>query len=112
MYISQLTEAGLFVSKPFPSGHAWEHGAHVGKPTSTEGNFISGYNFGIGNVKMNAPAVVLYPLGDSWMVRMQRSIPVAGPGDFENRWETLKDAVDDILDFYFGDDERMKLAAR
>ncbi len=111
-YVDQLLAAGLLVSKPFPEGHAWESGVRVMKPSTTRGNCISDFEFYFGEILIDAPTVVLYFSGTSWFVLMQEHIPTADKGDFENRWEVLQQAIDDILEFYFGDDARMKLAAQ
>lgn len=110
--LQQLRDAGLFVSQPYQEGHGWEHGVVVGKPYTTKGNFVSSTKFKCGDVIVDAPTVVLYSTGEVWVVLMQQYTPVMGPGDFENLWETPQMAVDDILDFYFGDPARMKLTER
>lgn len=61
---------------------------------------------------MDAPTVVLYSTGDTWVVLLHEHVPIMGVGDFENEWESPQQAVDDILDFYFGDPARMKLTER
>lgn len=82
------------------------------KPASTEGNIIPDFELYCGEIFIDAPTIVHYFDGTSWVVFMQEHIPTPASGDFENRWTSLDEAVDDILDFYFGDDKRMKLAAK
>jgi hypothetical protein len=41
-------------------------------------------------------------------VTVEESIPSPGPGDFLNRWPTAEEAIDDVLDYYFGDPSRME----
>jgi hypothetical protein len=36
-------------------------------------------------------------------------IPDPGPGDFVNEWNSIDEALEDILDFFFGDPSRMQL---
>lgn len=103
----QLKNAGLYVSSAFPEGHLWECGVRVAKPTSTPGNSIPGYQFTRGSVPIDAPALVLYPSNGKWVVLAQESVPSPGPGDFENKWSNHQEAIDDILDFYLGDPQRM-----
>lgn len=119
-YLQRLRTAGLFVSEPFPEGHGWEHGVRIGKPTTIPGNSIPGYQSGfvfIGESEeppdMDGPIVVFYRCGEDWIVRAQECVPKPGPGDFTNVWTNANDALQDILDFYFGNPERMqKKAAR
>lgn len=35
-----------------------------------------------------------------------------GPGDFLNEWNSPEEAVQDILDFYFGNPDRMEMKAK
>lgn len=111
-FLQQLRDAGLFVSKPYPAGHGWAHGVTVGKPKAVKGNSGLRINFSCRDIVMDAPTVVLYSAEEKWIVLMQRYTPVKGPGDFENLWESPQQAVDDILAFYFGDGERMRLAVQ
>jgi hypothetical protein len=117
-YIEQLRNAGLFVSEPYPEGHGWEYGVRVGKPGTTQSNSIVGYDpsyITIGDApeppEMDAPMVVLYRKGDKWIVHAQDSVPNPGPADFQNVWTSPEDAIQDMLDFYFGNAERMRAKA-
>lgn len=117
-YVHRLREAGLFVSEPYPKGHGWEHGVRIGKPSTKPGNSIPGYDAAyitIGDApeppEMDAPMVVLYSTGESWIVHSQECAPKLGPGDFQDVWPSLEEAVKDILDFYFGDSKRMQAKA-
>lgn len=115
-YLQRLRAAGLLVSAPFSPTHAWSDGVRVGKPFTTPGNTIPGYSAGyivIGEdaeepPKMDAPWVVLYSVNGKWMVHSQECAPKAGIGDFHNVWNTSDEAISDILDFYFGNPERME----
>lgn len=91
----------------------------VGKPTAVPGHNIPGYNAGylvIGSEaeeppEMDAPMVVLYNVDNKWIVHSQECVPKLGPGDFVNVWSTPEEAISDILDFFFGNPERMEKKA-
>lgn len=112
-YLDKLTNAGLHVSPPVK---AFRDGVWVGKPTSTNGNSIEGYKAGyvvIGNdpapPKMDAPMLKFHKSGaETWIVRGDDYVGGQGPGDFKNEWETVEEAIEDILDFFFGEPSRMK----
>lgn len=117
-YLQRLREAGLFISEPYPDGHGWGHGVRIGKPSTKPGNSIPGYDAAyitIGDApeppEMDAPMVVLYSTGVAWIVHSQECAPKLGPGDFQNVWPSPDEAVNDILDFYFGDPQRMQAKA-
>ncbi len=110
-YLQRLKTAGLFICPPFPDEHPWEHGVRVGKPTTTAGNSIPNYETAFEGVDIDAPSVVLYSDGQYWHVYAQDHTPTPGPGDFKNQWSTPDEAVDDILDLFLGDPERMSRKA-
>lgn len=115
-YLKQLRMAGLYISSPYSPNHGWRDGVRVGKPTTTPGNSIPGYKAGyvvigaeaIEPPDMDAPMVVLYSVDNKWIVHSQECVPKLGPGDFVNAWSTPAEAIEDILDFYFGDPKRMQ----
>ena len=118
MHLQQLRDAGLFVSAPFSPMHMWPDGVWVGKPSSTSGNSIVGYNDGfiaLGDEavppEMDAPMVLLCSTRGAWWVY---SCDFAGgimPSDFTNEWSTVDEAIADILSLYFGDSKRMEAKA-
>ncbi len=108
-YLQQLRDRNLFVSLPFAKGRTLEGSVWIAKPTSIQGNCVSGYTSAVGEVQIDAPAVLLRPTIEGWIVQNQEHIPELGPGDFKNVWQTQQEAVDDILDFYFGNPERMEV---
>jgi hypothetical protein len=62
---------------------------------------------------MHAPMVVLCSTGDIWIVSAQDCAGGMGFVDFQNCWSSPDESVQGILDFYFGNPERMaKKAAR
>ncbi len=108
-YLQQLRDRNLYVSTPFSKGRTLEGSVWVAKPTSIQGNCISGYNGAVGEIPIDAPAVLLRPTTEGWVVLNQDHIPELGPGDFKNVWQTEQEAIDDIIAFYFGNSERMDL---
>ncbi|MCW5821919.1 MAG: hypothetical protein KIT34_03900 [Cyanobacteria bacterium TGS_CYA1] len=106
-YINQLRNHGLRVSKPFGEGHTFEFGVKVGKPKSTKGNHIRNYSFGFGDTLVDAPVLNLFCSENEWIVLLQDGVPNDEPGDFLHRWQTLDQAVADILDYFFNSPERM-----
>lgn len=113
--IQKLRSSGLFVSKPWPSTHVWPDNVLVGKPVEVSGNSIPGYTTGFqskdGRVEFDAPPVRLWFDGEVWLVLAEEYCPGPGPGDFLDEWNTPEEAVQDILDFYFGDPQRMQVKA-
>ncbi len=103
-----MRDKKLFVSKSYPAGHITENGIWIAKPSEIPGNSIPDYNGTYGDIPIDAPAIMLYPTAEGWVVLNQAHVPTLGPGDFENIWQTLQEAVDDVIDFYFGNPERME----
>lgn len=115
-YIERLRSSGLFVSPPLDtfSGGAW-----VVKPSTTKGHHIP--EFSSGYIALDdepvppdtdAPMIAFYEQGGKWVVNGKRTTGKdLAPGDFINEWKTPDEAVEDILDFYFGDSARMILKA-
>ena len=117
-YIERLREGGLFVAKPMPSTHVFPDGVLIGKPKSVPGNAIPDFSTGFvidiakdKEIEFDAPPVWLFGHCGVWVVQAQEYSPVPGPGDFQNEWSSPEEAVEDILDFYFGDPERMHTKA-
>ena len=113
VYLEKLRSAGLHSSPPVPS---FRDGVWVGKPTSTVGNHIPGYTDGGYTIfgedappDMDAPMLKFYiDSENNWMVRGEDYAGAKGPGDFVHLWKTPEEALDDILDFYFGNPARMQ----
>ncbi|HEY9869286.1 MAG TPA: hypothetical protein V6D08_08980 [Candidatus Obscuribacterales bacterium] len=116
-YLQRLRDAGLHVSHPMG---CFNGGVWVCKPTTTPGNAIPGYEGGYITIGEEPPCpdtdaamVALMQEDDTWIVWSIDCAGGMGYGDFENRWSTPEEAITDILDFYFGNPERMaKKAAR
>lgn len=113
-FTQRLRSRGLFVADPMPSEHVFPDGVLVGKPTTLVGNFIPGYKTGYGKddaLEFDAPPVWLFCHGGVWVVLAEEYCPGPGPGDFLDEWHSPEEAVQDILDFYFGDPQRMQAKA-
>lgn len=108
-YLQQLRDRELYVSDPFSAGHNMANGVWISKPTAVQGNCVNGYDTFCAGIPIDAPPVLLLPTEQGWIVWNQEHIPTSGPGDFKNVWQTQQEAVDDILDFYFGNPERMEV---
>jgi hypothetical protein len=118
--LDRLRSAGLYVSDGYPTNHSMAGGVIVGKPKSTPGNCIPGsdYNFAPAvheePLKFDAPTVTLFETENVWGVEAVDYVPGPGPADFVDEWNSIDEAVSDILDFYTGNPSRMqaKAAAR
>ncbi len=108
-FLLHLKNAGLHVSKPYKEGHSLENGVLVGKPISTKGNSLPDFEIEFHGELIDAPPLYFYSTGHEWIVCMQEGIPDFAPGDFLNTWKKPEEAVEDILDFYLGNSERMKV---
>lgn len=113
--ILKLRSFGLFVAMPMSPNHVFPNGVLVGKPVNVPGNHIPGYSTAYvinldtdQEVQFDAPPVWLYGHCGVWVVLAEEYCPGPGPGDFVHEWQTPEDAVQDILDFYFGDPRRMQ----
>lgn len=107
----------------------FRNGFYIWKPASIGGNFREGFE-PCGFIRLldveleeppepfddvdgddpesNAPAAWLFPTPEGkWHFILQVFCGARGPGDFENEHPTVESAVDDIIDYYFGDPVRM-----
>ncbi|HND70224.1 MAG TPA: hypothetical protein PL112_25665 [Candidatus Obscuribacter sp.] len=108
--IARLRSRGLFIADPMPPTHVFANGVLIGKPVAVPGNTIPEYRTGFGlsdRIEFDAPPVWLFARDDKWFVLAEDHCPGPGPGDFLDTWDTAEEAVQDILDFYFGDQKRM-----
>lgn len=111
----RLLSVGLFVSPPAPKSHVMPGFVVVGKPLTVAGNSIPGFKTGYQSIdrkiEFDAPPVCFWYDGEVWIVLSEDYCPGPGPGDFLDTWATADEAVDDIIDFYFGDPSRMQTKA-
>lgn len=112
-YLRELRNAGLHVSHAMD---CFDGGVWVCKPTTTPGNAIPGYKGGYITIGDELPCpdtdaamVAFMHQSDGWIVSAIDCAGGMGYGDFENRWSTAEEAIKDILDFYFGNPERMAI---
>jgi len=113
--IDLLQSRGLLVGDPFPEGHiAWPLGRSIGKPMSKGGNSLPEYecHWSIGDgeeVIVDAPVTQLHFSEGFWHVTVHEYVPGPGPGDFVHSHSTIDLAVQDIIDYYFGDPSRIRV---
>lgn len=118
-HLNRLQSSGLHVSPPMScfGGGVW-----IKKPSTTKGHHIPAPEFESSYISFDedpdtqpdtdAPMIAFYEQDGKWVVNGKRTTGKdLAPGDFINEWETPDEAVEDILDFYFGDSSRMLLKA-
>jgi len=110
-YLDQLRAAGLHVSHPIG---AFLSGVWVCKPKTTPGHNMPRYSGGYMSLgdepacpDIDAPMLKFMCRDNVWRVDGQDCAGGMGPADFIDEWSTPEEAVQDILDFYFGDPTRM-----
>jgi hypothetical protein len=101
--LSQLQAAGLLVSEHvFPAHHvAYPDGHVICKPEGIDAPST-----------FNAPRVIVHAERGKWVVTVREGIPLPGPGDFVDEWDTPEQAVEDVLDYYFGNPDRLLVKRR
>ena len=108
---TKLRDRGLVLSaEPFVSTHQYYPDGHViGKPASVNGNNIPDYEWGwySTDLVLNAPLVYFHREENDWVVTVHDYMPGPGAGDFVNRHDSADKAIQDILDYYFGDPSRI-----
>jgi hypothetical protein len=113
-HIEKLRSHGLFVSEPRISTAVFANGVRVGKPATVAGNHIPDYTTGYADlekgtkVEFDAPLLWMFGQGGTWIVTGEQQ---GRPSDFQDQWNTQEEAVNDILDFFFGDPTRMQAKA-
>ena len=111
-HLQRLRDKGLVVSEALMAGNCYM----VGKPSTVKGNSIPDPDYeidwGSTDVLLDAPIVSFTRKWFGWVVAVHDYIPGPGPGDFVNRHRSAERALDDILDYFFGDPTRMEMAAR
>ena len=105
----RLTDRGLLL-RPYSPEHSMSNWIMVLKPVGLPGNYDpSECRMNFGDYEIEAPEVYIYfaPAIGKWVSRMMHYGGGSGSRDFEYEWKTDQEAVDDILDYFFGDPERM-----
>ncbi|MFB8796669.1 MAG: hypothetical protein U7126_21170 [Microcoleus sp.] len=105
--ITKLKKAGLLVEPncniPDSDGYT------IVKPASISGNSRKNWEeyFGAEEILFDAPSASLYSDNDKWTFQIWESVPGPGIGDFQMNFSSIMDAVEAILDYYFGDPSKM-----
>ena len=104
----RLEKAGLIVRK-IEGGNILKF--RILKPTSTRGNARKQSEFYVRNgserILCSPPRSMLVQQENSWVFKVWEWTPGPGPGDFRTSYASISDAVDAILDYYFGDPSKM-----
>jgi hypothetical protein len=58
--------------------------------------------------EFDAPALWLFAEKATWVVKLHEYTPGPGPGDFHHTYDELPEAIEDVLDYYFGNPDRMQ----
>ena len=105
--IKKLKEAGLLVK--FNRVGPYSDGYTITKPATTLGNTRIDWEvyFGSEEILCDAPTARLYPQNNQWIFQVWQSVPGPGPGDFRETFSSITDAVNVILNYYFGDPSKM-----
>lgn len=88
--------------------HSIKNGMMIIKPVGVKGNCIEGSDCGFDT---DAPTLYLQFNGTAsqWNVFcVELSYGGRGPGHFDHLWATEAEAVDDVLDYFFGESDRMR----
>ncbi|MBV6626549.1 MAG: hypothetical protein KI793_27040 [Rivularia sp. (in: Bacteria)] len=112
--IDQLKNAGLFV-EPVGEIGPFANGYFIAKLKETPGNTRedceSFIDIKVGDtvkeIPSDAPISHLFPKNYKWIFRIWEYMPGPGPGDFEEEFALIDDAIPVILDYYFGNPSKM-----
>lgn len=102
--VSILREKGLSVTQLFPENHVYSGGYSICKPIEVIGNSLPNYKlvFGSENKETDAPCSVFFQSKGKYIFTVWEFIPGPGPGDFWKSFNTPQEAVEAILEYYFG----------
>ena len=104
-YLQKLKDAGLHISRPIP---CYNYGNRVYKPKDVKGNSFPENIHGPFPREMDAPDLVLFREGNLWIVNHHTGVPHMVPGDFVTYWSSIEEAMEDVLDYFFGNPRRMQ----
>lgn len=93
--IIRLTQAQLEVDTRACGSEYYVH-----KPVAVRGNCRD-------NDPEDCPVAHLYNENGKWYFQVHEFAPGPGPGDFTEAHSSMSDAIDSILEYYFGAPERM-----
>jgi hypothetical protein len=84
-------------------------GYSIGKPEMIPGNRREGCRvyFQSEHTYCDTPILRLYPQQNMWIVQVNWLVPGPGPGDFKDRFTSLEDAANAVIDYFFGDPSKM-----
>ncbi|NEO84256.1 MAG: hypothetical protein F6J87_08385 [Spirulina sp. SIO3F2] len=104
----RLKEAGLIVKEN--KGRKIKK-LKIFKPASIPGNSRQERGFPISyesqRILCSAPKSMIFQQGDSWFFTVWLWAPGPGPGDFNDKYSSVSEVVDAVLDYYFGDPSKM-----
>ncbi len=111
--LDSLKDKGLLAKEietgPFANGYI------IAKPKLTLGNkrkdseFVMNVSNNTGKKKVlcDGPSAYLYPDTDKWIFQVWEYMPGPGPGDFQEQFASITDAIPAILNYYFGNPAKM-----
>ncbi len=114
--VKKLKSAGLFINA-LGTNKPCENGYTIAKPKQARGNTRKNWEVLIavkGGLKWNkvrcdTPISYLYPKNNKWIFRVGEFTSAVEPGDFEEEFASINDAVPAVLDYYFGNPSKMNL---
>lgn len=115
--LERLQSASLFVCDFNPPPRARVRNVLlIAKPTSVNGNFIQGHESIVGSpekwTNTDAPFLKLFHFDHRWFVESGNPITGFDDADFHTTWSCPCQAVEDVLQFFFGDSSRMQAKER
>jgi hypothetical protein len=112
--LETLRAAGLLVGKPLPADdERYPAGVMIGKPVGMGGNRLPDWRMGWDGWKIDAMPLIIHGENGRWIVRVEELLCLSEPPD-QPRWEfdDPDDAVQRVLDYYFGDPSLMEAERR
>ena len=113
----KLRARGLYASTIYSSSHVMPDGSFIVltwdkafgfQLPDWEDEFLAIEQSDI-KILPNGPSMVLYYFENKWIVYSVKFAGGMGPGDFVNEWDTIEEAYDDIIDYFFGNSARMSI---
>lgn len=105
--IKPLQDVGLVITIHFTLEHgSYPGGYMISKPASAGGNYLPDYKcYGSNHVLYNSPSCYLHEKDGKFIVTVHETLGVliVGFGDFVKEFDDLDSAIQEILNYYFGD---------